>query len=91
MLNWLEAGHLILKLLVLSRLFGVSNGQAPQLRVIAIVPTAAENSAEPYGLDATQDLTVLFSRPVIALGSDFDNSSFTTGVHVVSDTSNREF
>jgi hypothetical protein len=66
-------------LLALLNVFGVAEGQAPQFKVLAIVPSVQATNDQPYGLDAQQDLTVLFSRSVIALGSDFDNSTFTTG------------
>lgn len=59
---------------------GIAQAQAPPFKVLAIVPSVQdEANDQPYGLDGQQDLTVLFSRSVIALGSDFDNTTFTTG------------
>lgn len=50
------------------------------MQVRSIIPTNTDPSdASPYMLDTQQDLTVLFSRPVIALGSDYDNTEYTTG------------
>ena len=53
----------------------------PAHQVNAIIPSdeAGSSSSSSYSLGGTQDLTVIFSRSVIALGSDFGNDEFTSG------------
>lgn len=47
---------------------------------MAIVPgNAGGTEAQAYTLDPQQDVTVMFTLPVIALGSDYDSADFTTG------------